>query len=374
MRRCAIAQRPDWRARVERSGLVFHTAQETGVYWGEGTYYEFTSAEADAIEAATRELHARCLDAVRHVIERRRYAELGLGELAHQLCEQSWRDQPPSLYGRFDFALGDGVPKMLEYNADTPTSLLEAGVIQWQWRAEVLPDADQFTLVHEKLIATWRQLAPRLGELVHFACVEDLEDEMTIGYLRDTAEQAGLRTCSLAMEDVGWNRARGELVDLEGRAIRALFKLYPWEGVLGDRLAAVVPTAPVLWIEPAWKMILSNKAILPILWELFPGHPNLLPSSREPLADPAGVVRKPLLGREGSNVTIAAPGVDVATAGPYSETGYVYQRYAELGCHDGMRPVVGSWVIGGEPAGVGIRETDGYVTSNTARFVPHIIA
>ncbi|HEY1557268.1 MAG TPA: glutathionylspermidine synthase family protein, partial [Kofleriaceae bacterium] len=132
MRRCAIAPRADWRSRVERSGLVFHTAAETGVYWGEGTYYELTAAEADAIEAATRELHARCVDAVRHVIEHRRYAELGLSALAIELVEHSWRAQPPSLYGRFDLALGDGVPKMLEYNADTPTSLLEAGVIQWQ--------------------------------------------------------------------------------------------------------------------------------------------------------------------------------------------------------------------------------------------------
>jgi glutathionylspermidine synthase len=84
-------------------------------------------------------------------------------------------------------------------------------------------------------------------------------------------------------------------------------------------------------------------------------------------------VKKPLLGREGSNVTIAAPGVEVATGGPYADTGFVYQAYADLGEHAGMRPVIGSWVIGGEPAGIGIRETAGYVTSNTARFVPHVL-
>jgi glutathionylspermidine synthase len=371
MRRCSIAPRPQWRERVEQQGLVFHTTRDTGTYWGEGTYYELTAAEADAIEVATRELHALCLGAVRHVIEHRRYAELGLGELAIGLVERSWRDQPPSLYGRFDLALGDGAPKMLEYNADTPTSLLEAGVIQWTWRAEVLPDADQFTLVHDRLIAAWRELAPRLGELVHFACVEDVEDEMTVGYLRDTAEQAGLRTVHLEMSEVGWDRARGELVDLEGRSITALFKLYPWEGLVTDELASVLPRASIAWLEPAWKMILSNKAILPILWQLYPDHPNLLPAAREPLA--GGWVKKPLLGREGSNVTIAAPGVEVATAGPYDDRGFVYQAYAELGCHDGMRPVIGSWVIGGEPAGIGIRETEGYVTSNTARFVPHVV-
>lgn len=63
----------------------------------------------------------------------------------------------------------------------------------------------------------------------------------------------------------------------------------------------------------------------------------------------------------------------MATGGPYDAIGFVYQRYAELGEHAGMRPVIGSWVIGGEPAGIGIREAAGYVTSNTARFVPHVI-
>jgi glutathionylspermidine synthase len=373
MRRQALAARTDWRARIERQGLVFHTTRETGVYWGEGACYEFTAAEIDAIEAATRELHARCLDAVAHVIEHRRFHELGLSALAEQLVVQSWHAQPPSLYGRFDLAFGDGVPKMLEYNADTPTSLIEAGVIQWTWLAECAPGADQWNQIHERLIATWRAHVPRLGELVHFACVPDVEDEMTVGYLRDTAEQAGLRTAQLAMDKVGWNPLRGELVDLNGEPIRALFKLYPWEGLVIDALAAELPRLPTLWLEPAWKMILSNKAILPILWELFPGHPNLLPASREGgLVGPAWV-KKPLLGREGANVTVRAPGVDVATAGPYEPSGYVFQAYADLGCFDGMRPVLGAWVIGGEPAGMGIRETDGYVTSNTARFVPHVI-
>ena len=373
MFRRSLAPRPDWRARVEGQGLVFHTTRDTGVYWGEGTYYKFTAAEIDALETATRELHARCLDAVAHVIERKRYAELGLAPIAAELVEASWRAQPPSLYGRFDLAFGDGVPKMLEYNADTPTSLLEAGVIQWQWREECLPRADQWTRVHDQLIATWRALAPRLGELVHFACVEDLEDEMTVGYLRDTAEQAGLRTKQLTMEDIGWDEARGELVDLDGTAIASIFKLYPWEGLVVDELAPVLSRVTSAWLEPAWKMVLSNKAILPILWELFPGHPNLLPASREAGGVGAAWVKKPLLGREGANVTVHAPGEEVATAGPYDGSGYVYQAYADLGLFDGMRPVLGAWVIGGEPAGLGIRETDGYVTSNTARFVPHVI-
>lgn len=370
MKRCQIAPRDSWRARIEEQGLVFHTTADTGVYWGEGTFYEFTSDEIDVIEEATAELHACCLDAAACVIEDRRYAELGIPELAVPLIEKSWHDEPPSLYGRMDLAFGpDGVPKLLEYNADTPTSLLEAGVIQWTWLADCFPDADQFNSLHDRLLETWRELRPLVASTVHFGFVEDVEDEMTVGYLRDTAEQAGLATIAIAMEDLGVRN--GGLVDLDQRPVASLFKLYPWEGLLADPMARELPRLATQWLEPAWKMVLSNKAILPVLAELFPDHPNILPASRAPLPGPW--VRKPLLGREGANVTIAAPGVDVATGGPYEPSGFVYQQYADLGEHAGMRPVIGSWVIGGEPAGIGIRETAGYVTSNTARFVPHVI-
>jgi glutathionylspermidine synthase len=208
-----------------------------------------------------------------------------------------------------DLAFGDGVPKLLEYNADTPTSLLEVGVIQWTWLEACFPALDQLTTVHERLIATWRALGPRLAGSLYFAAVDDLEDAMTVGYLRDTAEQAGLATRGLLVEELGWNVRTNALVDLEGRPISTLFKLYPWEGLVADELGPLLPIIPATWIEPAWKMILSNKAILPILWELFPGHPNLLAAGRTPIA--GAWVKKPLLGREGANVSIRTPGIEV---------------------------------------------------------------
>ena len=369
MYRREIEPRPDWRARVEAQGLIFHTHTEDGVYWGEGTYYAVTPTEADAIEAATAELHARCLDAVEHVVAHRRCAELGISAHLVPLVERSWRARAPALYGRMDLAMGSGTPKLLEYNADTPTSLLEGAVIQWTWLADCFPALDQANAIHDKLIARWRELGVGAA---HFASVDDLEDAMTCAYLRDTAQQAGVVTHQLLMEDVGWDRATNQLVDLEARPIATLFKLYPWEGLATDPLWPVLPALPTRWLEPAWKMILSNKAILPILWELFPGHPNLLPAGRAPIGD--AWVKKPLLGREGSNVTIRAPGIAVDAPGPYGSEGYIYQAYAELGDHAGMRPVIGSWVIGDAPAGFGIRETTGYVTGNTARFVPHVVA
>ncbi len=384
MKRRETAPRPDWQRIVEGEGLLFHSLQEadptsgTRCYWGEGSYYELRPAEVDVLEAATAEVQERCLDAVQHVIDRKLYGEVGVPASAIPLIEASWEAEPPSIYGRLDLALGaDGVPKLLEYNADTPTSLLESAVIQWTWLESCFPGLDQFNSIHERLIAAWRELTPYLASpLLHFGHVDELEDEMTVGYLRDTAEQAGLQTVGLGMESIGWDRRHELFVDLERRPIHTLFKLYPWEGLLGDPFAPFIPAArTTAWMEPAWKMVLSSKGILPVLWELFPDHPNLLPASLDPAhrALTGGRVRKPLHGREGSNVTIEAPGVSVSTGGHYAEDRFVYQGYVDMGEYDGYRPMLGSWLIAGEPAGLGIRETRGHVTNNTASFVPHLV-
>ncbi len=131
-------------------------------------------------------------------------------------------------------------------------------------------------------------------------------------------------------------------------------------------------TGTTCWIEPAWKMLLSNKALLAILWELNPGHPNLLPAyldgPRE-LATGPGYVMKPLLGREGAGVTLHEPGTPPAVPDEAS----CFQELAPLPDFDGNRVVLGAWVVEDEAAGLGIRESVGPVTDEYARFVPHII-
>lgn len=388
MRRDPSAPRPDWRARVEQVGLVHHTAADSTPYWDESACYVFTAAEVDELEAATAELHQMCVAAARHVIDHARWAELAIPPAAVPLVERSWREQARSLYGRFDLAYdGRTPPRLLEYNADTPTALVEAAVAQWYWLQDLHPDGDQFNSLHERLVAAWPGVVPPLGvmlgttaaagehPLVHFASADDPEDVATVVYLRDTAEQAGLRTAQLLIEEVGWNAGRGRFVDLDERPIDAAFKLYPWEWMAREAFAAHLSEAAphTRWIEPAWKMVLSNKGILAVLWELFPDHPNLLPAYFDEWRLEA-YAKKPLLSREGANVSLVMFGEEiVASGGDYGAEGYVYQALAPLPRFDGRVPVLGSWVVAGEPAGVGVREADGLITTNLSRFVPHRI-
>lgn len=379
MNRIPIEARPDWQAKVEALGLIFHTT-DGKPYWFEGAYYELSTAEVEHLERATEELWQRCLDAVQHVLDHDRFAELAIPPRWIEPIRRSWDEEPPSIYGRFDLGFdGSSEPKLFEFNADTPTSLLEAAVVQWHWLKERAPDCDQFNWIWEALVRKWSDLRSA-GDLnsatVHFASDDNAEDVMTVTVLRDTAQEAGLRTVGMLLGDIGWRDQHRVFVDMENLPIHTLFKLYPWEWLIHDSFAehAFDTSNSMQWIEPAWKMVLSNKGILPILWELFPGHPNLLPAYFGRSRDLREWVRKPLLSREGANVTVKQTGELMRTEGDYGAEGYVFQEYWPLPGFDGNYPVVGSWYVPDVGAcGIGIRESDGPVTDNWSRFVPHVL-
>jgi glutathionylspermidine synthase len=400
MQRHSIAPRPNWQTTVEQQGLIFHTpggdAPDQRPYWDESAFYEFTAAEVDTLEAAANELQEMALAAAQHVIDNDRYAELEIPAEAVPLIEWAWNEEPPALYGRFD-VMYDGThpPRLLEYNADTPTSLLEAAVIQWNWLRDLdpaaFPEPDQFNSLHERLIAKWKDIDTYLQKPVYFASADNAEDRLTAAYLRDTAEQAGLPTRQLLMEQIGWNDRRNCFVDLDPdeSQIQSIFKLYPWETMLDEAFAShcLATYKDMRWIEPIWKLLLSNKGILPVLWELYPNHPLLLEahfvtgsSGWEPAP---GWVRKPLHSREGANITlITADGQKTETSGPYTQRMQIDQRLAPIaafgcpgaaGSASSVRyPVLGLWMIDQECGGMGIREDATPITGNLSSFVPHL--
>jgi len=391
MRRKSFKPRRDWQSIVESQGLTFHTLENGAPYWDESAAYQFSSAEIDTLEATANTMQEMCLAAAQHVINNKRYAELEIPEPAIPIIEWAWNAEPPALYGRFDFswagAQSNQPPKLLEYNADTPTSLLEAAVIQWHWLEDLGPalgaKPDQFNSIHERLIAKWKDIAPYLKQPVYFAGADEPEDVLTLAYLRDTAQQAGLSTHPIAMLDIGWNSDRNAFLDLNENSINSIFKLYPWESMMAEQFAphALATYREMRWIEPIWKMLLSNKGILPILWELYPNHPNLLPAYFDTTNNSAShglrdYVRKPLHSREGSNITLVRNNSTVIdTDGPYGGARIVQALAPEAVFPDAQGqtryPILGLWMIDQECGGMGIRESAGPITDNLSSFIPH---
>jgi len=377
--------RRDWQRIVEEQGLVYGTPARDASgrvrpYWDESVHYVFDMDEVLSIEADVELLHSMCLEAVDNVVTTEGYQRFGIPEWVWPHIAESWKRQDPHVYGRFDLRYdGKSPAKLLEYNADTPTTLLEASLLQWHWKTDVFPDDDQWNSIHEKLVERWSFLQDKLpSNELHFtwsAADPSGEDNVTTAYLQETAAEAGLDTVGLAIEEIGWDPVLKRFVDLEEAQMATVLKLYPWEWVVDEEFGrhAVESLPRTLWIEPLWKMILSNKTLLAILWENYPGHPNLLPA----FADDPGLlteyVRKPKLGREGANVQIVATGYETQTDGVYGAEGFVYQAFDPLPEFDGYRPALGAWIVGDSSAGLGIRETGGLVTDDGAAFVPHRI-
>jgi glutathionylspermidine synthase len=375
MDRIKIQPRNKWQDAVERLGFGFHTTDVP--YWDESAYYSFTLTEIEKIETATNKLWQMCLQAVQYVIDNNLYEKFKIPKKYIPYIQKTWNEEVPSIYGRFDFSVKNGQIKMLEFNADTPTSLYEAGIVQWFWLQDFDKNKDQFNSIHEKLIAYWKYLKNYLqhGKL-HFSCLKDtLEDLTNTEYMRDCAIQAGLDTKLVFIDDIGWEAETNSFLDVENEPIKNIFKLYPWEWMAGEAFGNNIlnDSNNTFWIEPSWKMILSNKAILPILWELFPNNEFLLPAyfTDNSMQD---YVKKPILSREGANIEIVKHfGTVEKTDGEYGGEGFIYQQLFSLPDFDGNYPVIGSWVIGQEAAGIGIREANTLITNNTSRFIPHII-
>jgi glutathionylspermidine synthase len=386
MQRMPIAQRPHWKARAYEFGFTFHTLYGEP-YWREDAYYAFTLDQIENdIEAPTAELHQMCLAAVEEVIKSEELLTRFCIPPAHwNLIAESWRKQDPSLYSRLDLAYtGTGPAKLLENNADTPTSLYETGFWQWLWLEDQLaagllsPGTDQFNLVQEKLIARFGQLKNRFPDFtLHLSCCKNsTEDRGTVQYLADCASEAGINNEFVFIEDIGISDNQ-KFTDITNNEINWLFKLYPWEFMLNEAFAEYIAASKTQWLEPPWKAIISNKAILPLLWKLFPNHPNLLPAffENDKNAHFSGrYVKKPIFAREGANISIWHGEQAIhSSCGPYGEEGFILQGYTPLPEFNGRHALVGSWLIDGEACGVSIREDSSPITQNSSAYLPHII-
>jgi glutathionylspermidine synthase len=224
---------------------------------------------------------------------------------------------------------------------------------------------------------------------------------MNVILLLDTCNQAGYDTQTIYMEDIVLD-ADKRFYDEKGEHIDVIFKLYPWEHLVHEEfgLAALYDMETIgyrdsfgnykggtIWIEPPYKMLWSNKAIMVILWQLFKDDPRgkyLIPTyfeGDEPSTE-VGWARKPLLSREGADITLRnADGTvyDEYLRGEYGEEGYVLQELTlppvfETEAFGRVWPVLGSWVVDGEPAGMGIRESGRSITDDFSNFVPHSIS
>lgn len=347
-------------------------------YFSDNIYYEFTHDQIESIYEASKELHFMCLDYVSDIIKIGDYENLGLNRTMIEVIEATYKkSKNRHVYGRFDLAFNPELNtiKMLEYNADTPTSLYESSVVQWNWKEHYFSSSDQYNYIHEELIKRWKQFPNNMYFTAHDNAGK--EDWITLYYLLDTYLASGKNTGNcINLTDLGVD-SKNRFVDLSDNVIENIFKLYPYEFMQQEEF--INCAANTNFIEPSWKILLSNKSLLPELWQRHKNHPLLLASyfDRNQFATNNDFIKKPIFSREGANVSSTNPldsrnkDYELYADNLYDSTGYILQKDAQIKLQDGYTPIVGSWVVGDEPCGINIREDIGF-TRNTSAFVSHI--
>lgn len=386
MKRLQIEERKtEWQEEFRNMGFTFFDLEG---YWKEGVYYSLTKAEKDEIELATNQIHqALKMMMPRLVSSKDTLNYLGVPENFHAYIKRDWeRNRNNDLYGRFDFVVNDGI-KVLEYNADTPTSIIESAKAQVRWASGhgrflgQKPWADMHGALQHKFI----DIRKNLPGTFYFTCMRDSEEDLqTTKYLESLAKDKGFQTSFLYIDELGYDEDSEIFVDPMGNRVAKLFKLYPWEYMLRDEFALLLLNDNVAngitFFNPMWRMLLSNKRIFTILWDKYPNLRQWVPQTMdEPVAAFGGkYVKKPAFSREGANVDIIEGENTEVHAGAFAEFPSVYQELVPLPKYldeegDEVYAIVGSWVVNDEACGLGVRESYSRVTDNTSNFVPHLV-
>lgn len=379
MKRISINQRDGYIDKIKNLGFTFSEN-----YWDEKAYYEITNNEVELIEKATEKCYEVACSTFEIMASEYKkgnshvFSEFGFPDLIISRIVDSWYNDDLSLYGRFDFCLKDGKIKLYEFNADTPTSLLESSLIQWYWKEDVFPEYDQYNSIHENIIQSWKDISSEynVNSLSVVSVQNNDEDLSTSGYIASCAIDAGLNVHQFDIEQLRFDDF-GNMYNPDETHVDMLFKLYPTEWLIEENSDELLKCSLRTMIEPLWKVIMSSKLFLAYMYKYFPECEYLLETYKmsENKIGTRNVCIKPYYSREGENIRLYGPVGETIeeTDGSYKDNLMIVQRIFKLPDFDGNHPVIGSWVIGGVPSGIGIRETKTFITDNMSMFIPHII-
>ena len=378
-------------SKLEELGFIWHTDSDGSKYLGDALV-KVTHQEAENYYEAVNELYEMYVKGAEYVIENNLFFELGIPFNLVEMIKKSWEnDVHWHVYGRFDLSGGiDGKPiKLIEFNADTPTSLFETALLQWALlKQNNLNEHEQFNNVYDAIRDNFRRLITlfddpeKFDELydgwkILFSCVEgNAEEETTTRLLQQIATDAGFTTTFEYIQNVRFSD--DEICDANDNPYEYWFKLYPYEEIannepeLATMLTQIMQNQQAILINPAYTLLFQSKGMMKILCDLFPDSPYLLKTSFEPLH--VKQVEKPVFGREGANTKILDANGEVikANEGPYRNYKKIYQEYTEF-----AQDTIGNKYQAGvffayEACGLGFRR-GGEILDNMSKFVGHVL-
>ncbi len=378
---------------LESIGFVWHTDADNSSYVSDEIVV-INEDEANAYYEAVNELYEMFSEAGQYVIDNNLFHEINIPFNLVEVIKESWENEVHwHLYSRFDLAGGiDGKPiKLIEFNADTPTSLFETAIIQWAMlKANGLDESSQFNSLYEALGNNFRRIITlnsdiekfdeyysNLGWKILFSSISSSnEDINTTKLLQHIASEVGFETDFEFIENVQFS---DDGIFKDDELFEFWFKLIPWENIAIEEselaliLSEIVKNKKAIIFNPAYTLMFQSKGFMKILWDLYPNHPLLLETSFEPLKGKKQVEKR-CFGREGANTKIinADGSVDTQTQGEYEGHKAIYQEYVEFPKDSNGNYYQAGVFFAYEGCGLGFRR-GGKILNNMSKFVGHII-
>jgi len=347
-----------------------------------------TSEAITDLRRITNELHALFLhatDYVAHHPEVHHYfnfpAEIWPG------LQKSWANRRHQMItGRFDFAMTEQGIKVYEYNCDSASCHMETGKIQGLWAKyhRFTKGEDAGEDLFDDLVEAWKDSG---ATLVHLLADNSPEERYHSEFMQLAIHTAGVK-CKKIDILTSLTKKDGIIYDDEQQPVRWIWKTWAWETALDQlrdtgelapettndlHLKDILFNASTLCFEPLWTLIPSNKAILPILWQLFPNHPHLLNSAFEctEALQQAGFVKKPIVGRCGANIEIVQHQTTLeATAGQFQQQESIYQELFALPNIDGKYVQLCTFTVGGKYSAACTRIDPSLIVTSDSDIMP----
>ncbi len=363
-------------------------------------YLVISETARKQLKRATNELHALFMHATDYVLQHPALLEyFNLPKALWPRIRESWDNRRNEMItGRFDFCMTENGIKVYEYNSDSCSCHMETGKVQDKWATYMGVD-DGYSpgdRLHKKLAEAFRKA--HVNGVLHIMQDNDLEETYHALFFQEAMEHAGL-TCKVlkGVEGLTWGD-NGEILDSDGEPVRWVWKTWAWETALDQiraecehdaelmssyeldqvrdhppRLVDVLLRKDVMVYEPLWTLIPSNKAIMQVLWQLFPDHPNLLETTFEPseqmLQD--GYVEKPIAGRCGHNISIVEAGeVMASTGGNFNHQDVVFQELCKLPNIEGYNLQLCTFTVAGSYAASCVRADQRNVITRDSDVMP----
>ncbi|WP_336983836.1 MULTISPECIES: bifunctional glutathionylspermidine amidase/synthase [unclassified Cedecea] len=365
-------------------------------------YFTITESAEQELIKATNELHLMYLHATDKVLKDDSLLALfDIPKILWPRLRLSWQWRRHQMVsGRMDFCMDERGLKVYEYNADSASCHTESGLILEEWvktgyRGTGHNPAEGLL---EELTGAWKHSSAR--PFVHIMQDNDAEEDYHALFMQRSLMQAGFDTKILhGLGELSWDSA-GQLIDNDGRAVNCVWKTWAWETAIEQirevseteyaavpirtghpqgevRLIDVLLRPEVLVFEPLWTVIPGNKAILPVLWQLFPNHRYLLDTDFEVnnLLLKTGYAVKPIAGRCGSNIDLVSHHDELLdkTSGKFVDRKNIYQQLWCLPKVDGKYIQVCTFTVGGSYGGTCLRGDDSLVIKKESDIEPLIV-